>query len=108
MIDLHDYTKFNNTVDLYDDSMKPVIYILGLVGELGEYCNKYKKIFRDKGGIMKKRDIDVGLELGDVAWYLERLCNEQGFSMEEIYKMNREKLEKRKANKTIQGDGDDR
>jgi len=108
MIDLDEYTKFNESVDRYPDSIKPVIYILGIVGELGEYCNKYKKIFRDHGGRMEKRQLEIGLELGDIAWYLERLISSQGFKFEEIVEMNIEKLKSRKKRDKIGGDGDHR
>jgi len=108
MIDLKDYSKFNDSVDMYPESIKPVIYILGLVGELGEFCNKYKKIFRDHGGQLEKRQKDFALELGDIGWYFERLSSFMGYSLEEIIEMNREKLESRKSRNKIGGSGDER
>lgn len=108
MIDLKDYSKFNETVDMYPDSIKPVIYILGLVAELGEFCNKYKKVFRDHGGQLDPRQKEYGLELGDMEWYLDRLSNSLGFDLEEIFEMNREKLESRKKRGKIHGEGDER
>lgn len=108
MIDLKDYSKFNDSVDKYPESMKPVIYILGLMAELGEFCNKYKKIFRDSGGQLEKRQREFALEMGDIGWYFERLANSQGYNLEEIFQMNREKLESRQDRHKIGGSGDDR
>ena len=108
MIDLKEYSKFNDSVDKYPESIKPIIYILGIIGELGEYCNKYKKIFRDHGGQMDPRQKDFALELGDIGWYFERLCKSQGYNLSEILEMNREKLQSRKDRKKIHGEGDHR
>lgn len=108
MIDLKEYTKFNNSVDKYPESMKPVIYILGMVAELGEFCNKYKKVFRDHGGQLEKRQIDFALEMGDIMWYFERVSNSMGFDLEEIIEMNIEKLQSRKVRDKIKGEGDKR
>lgn len=106
MIDLEEYTKFNESVDKYPDSVKPVIYILGLMAELGEFCNMYKKVFRDHGGQLDKRQKEYALEMGDIGWYFERLANSMGYTLEEIINMNMEKLQSRKDRNKIHGDGD--
>lgn len=106
MIDLKKYSEFNESVDKYPESIKPVIYLLGLMGEIGEYCNKYKKIFRDHGGIMEKRQMEFALELGDIGWYFERLCNSQGYDLSEIFELNMEKLKSRDSRDKIGGSGD--
>jgi len=106
MIDLDEYSKFNKEVDKYPDSIKPVIYILGLMAELGEFCNMYKKVFRDHGGQLDKRQREYALELGDIEWYFERLAASMGYSLEEIITMNMEKLQSRKERHKIHGEGD--
>ena len=105
-MDLEEYSKFNESVDKYPDSVKPVIYILGLMAELGEFCNMYKKVFRDHGGQLDKRQKEYALELGDIGWYFERLSNSMGYLLEEIFTMNMEKLQSRRDRGKIHGDGD--
>lgn len=82
---------------------------LGLVGEAGEVAEKVKKILRDKQGVIDDEERrTVGLELGDVLWYIVALANEFDYTLEDIARMNIEKLTSRKARGTIHGNGDDR
>ena len=65
---------------------------LGLTGEAGEVADLVKKAnyqghILDKDAVMK--------ELGDIAWYIALACQALGFSMEEVLRMNIEKLQKR-------------
>jgi len=106
--DLKEYQEKIKEWDMYPDSVKPGIYIFGIVGELGEVANKYKKVFRDHGGQLEQRQKDYALEIGDILWYLTRLCNYMGFSLEEILDMNLEKLQSRFNRGKIHGDGDQR
>lgn len=77
---------------------------LGLVSESGEVAGKVKKLIRDG-----KLDVgNLAYELGDVFWYLVRLCDAIGYSPEDIMTININKLLKRKENGTIQGSGDSR
>ncbi len=94
--------------DMYPDSVKPGIYLYGIMGELGEVCNKYKKVYRDHGGQLDQRQKDYALEIGDIIWYITRLCNHMGFTLEEIFDLNMEKLQSRYDRKKIKGDGDNR
>ena len=82
---------------------------LGLVGEAGEVAEKVKKIIRDKGGILDNESkISIKKELGDVLWYLSNISTELQFELEDIAKINLEKLKSRSARGTICGSGDDR
>jgi len=65
--------------------------ILGLCSEAGEIAGKYKKIIRDKGGILSQE---------------ETLADELGFDLDEIAKHNVQKLKDRKNRGTITGSGD--
>lgn len=80
---------------------------LGLAGEAGEVANKYKKVIRDKSGIIdsdgKK---DLVSELGDVLWYVARLADELGYSLEAVATLNIDKLQGRVVRGTIGGSGD--
>ena len=66
--------------------------LMGLNGEAGEAIDLLKKhIFQD-------HELDVehlAKELGDIAWYLAISADAIGYSLEKIFQMNIEKLEKR-------------
>lgn len=82
---------------------------LGLAGEAGEVADKVKKIIRDDNEILTPQRKDALVkELGDVLWYVAALGNELGVSMEEIARINLEKLASRKDRRQINGEGDDR
>jgi NTP pyrophosphatase (non-canonical NTP hydrolase) len=88
---------------------KVFILSIGLVGEAGEFCNKVKKIVRDGNGAISIAIREALLsELGDVLWYISRLCAYLGSSLEDVAKGNIEKLRGRDAAGTIQGSGDNR
>lgn len=70
-------------------------YALGLVCEAGEAGDIIKKV------VYHGHDLDeqeLKKELGDVLWYLSNICNVLGYSLEDIAKMNIEKLKKRYPN----------
>ncbi len=107
-MNFEEYEKRIKEFDMYPDGIKPTIYILGAFGELGEISNKFKKVFRDHAGQLEERPREYAMEIGDVIWYLTRLANSLGFSMEEILEWNYEKLDSRFKRGKIHGDGDDR
>ncbi len=83
--------------------------VLGLAGETGEVAEKFKKIIRDKGGIVGPQDVlDIGKELGDVLWYLSVLAKYIGLTLEEVAQMNIDKLNSRRERNMIHGNGDNR
>lgn len=89
-----------------DDITYPV---LGLAGESGEVAEKVKKIIRDKGGIMTDDDrLSIAVECGDVLWYINRMAWSLGYSLEEIAKMNIDKLKSRQKRGVLCGSGDNR
>lgn len=64
----------------------------GLAGESGEVLYIVKKwIFHEKG---LDRD-HLKKELGDVMWYVAMICESAGFTLDEIMKMNIDKLKSR-------------
>ena len=93
-----------------DTEIMALSYVtLGLTGEAGEIANKVKKILRDAGGEVTKEHRDnIAAEVGDVLWYLTRLADELGYSLEEIATSNMEKLASRKDRGVLQGSGDNR
>ena len=77
---------------------------LGLNGEAGEVADKIKKHLRDG-------KLDIGgivYELGDVCWYVARLAESLGYSLEDVLEINHSKLESRKTRDVLTGSGDER
>lgn len=90
-------------------NMVTIYPTLGLCGEVGEFANKIKKIYRDGNGIVSKEMYDSLLsELGDVLWYVANCATDLGMDLNSIAEMNIKKLRDRKENNTIQGNGDKR
>ena len=81
---------------------------LGLVGEAGEIANKVKKVIRDNKPIDDAFKADMKAEIGDVLWYVARLADELGISLEEVATYNMNKLLDRLNRNVIQGSGDNR
>ena len=80
--------------------------MIGLANEVGELLGKYKKMIR---GDETKQSFDgwVG-ELGDIMWYLMRICDVLDITFYEVMESNIKKLTKRMIDNTIKGDGDER
>ena len=106
---IQDYTLLTNQTAIYPEAgtgkdIELYYLALGLVSESGEVAGKIKKLIRDG----KLNQGDLAYELGDVFWYLVRLCEAIGYSPENIMEININKLLKRKENGTISGSGDNR
>lgn len=85
----------------------PEYATLGLVGEAGEIANKVKKMSRD-GVSWDDIRLDIAAELGDVLWYMARLCDEFGLDLEWVANKNMEKLNDRAIRGKLGGSGDTR
>jgi NTP pyrophosphatase (non-canonical NTP hydrolase) len=90
-------------------------YALGISGEAGEVTDKIKKWYRDSTAgdgpepmVTPEFRNALALELGDVLWYLTRLSNKFGFSLQEIMDLNVSKLEDRQRRNVQRGQGDNR
>lgn len=83
--------------------------ILSFVGEAGEVAEKYKKIIRDKGGVISEEDRqEIIKEIGDVLWYIAVLANYLGVTLDELAQTNLDKLASRKKRGKLEGRGDNR
>lgn len=100
--------------------------MLNLVGEVGEFASKIAKEIRkdnmEIGGygspnrlmpFMDEEDWwskeeELKKEAGDILWQLSGLCKAMGWTLEEVGRMNLEKLASRKLRGVIDGDGDNR
>lgn len=100
----NEYQNWTRTTAIYPKDRALDYLGLGLTSEAGEVAGKLKKRLRD-GGINVLSLID---EIGDVYWYLARLCDEIGFSTETVLQRNFDKLEDRKNRNVIGGSGDNR
>ena len=106
---LNEYTKATSQTAIYPSAgtgqdIELYYLALGLTSEAGEVAGKVKKLIRDN-----KLDVgNLAYELGDVFWYLVRLCEAIGYEPEDILEININKLLRRKENGTIAGNGDER
>jgi len=83
--------------------------LLGLIGEIGELANKYKKVLRDNNGVLTSEVRDtLGDELSDCCWYIARLATELDYSLGDIANHNIAKLRDRNVRGVIGGSGDNR
>ena len=83
--------------------------ILGLTGEAGEVADKFKKIIRDKDGMLLDDDrLAIIKELGDVLWYVASIARYLDVPMSEVAERNVEKLEDRQRRNALHGEGDER
>ena len=104
---LNDYQVQANETAIYPKGLN--YPILGLAGEAGEICNKYKKIIRDKSGEVDVNDLDqLAKELGDVLCYVAQIASELGTDLETVARVNLMKLGDRKDRGVLGGSGDER
>ncbi len=109
-MDFREYQKKARKTAIYPNKGKNLLYpVLGLGGEAGEVLEKVKKLIRDKNyKIDKKFKEDLKKELGDVLWYLAAICSELKISLDDVAKLNLEKLYSRKKRNVLHGSGDNR
>ena len=82
-----------------------VYTVLGQAGESGEVEEKLKKAIREDD---PKYIEEMRSEVGDVLWYLSQVCEEFGWSLEDIAEDNLDKLKDRQERGQLTGEGDDR
>ena len=95
---------------VYPDRGSNLTYpVLGLNGEAGEVAEKFKKVLRDKGGVVDESTrLAIAKELGDVLWYVAAACSELGLSMASVAESNLAKLSDRRDRGQLHGSGDER
>lgn len=104
-----EYNLQSSKVLLYPKDIAPLYLALGINGEAGEVGEKVKKVYRDlKGEFSDECKLEIKKEIGDVLWYLNRLCEELGFTLQESAELNIVKLEDRIHRDVLQKSGDNR
>ena len=68
---------------------------IGMASEAGEFSDIIKKIVFQGKEVNEETIRHLKLELGDVMWYISQACMALNVSLEEVIRMNIEKLEKR-------------
>ena len=102
-MNFNEYQKIARSTAIYPKEYKVIYPALGLCGEAGEVAEKVKKNIRDG------KSLDgVGLELGDVLWYISALADDLGVTLDQVANWNVDKLQRRMKWKNIKGDGDNR
>lgn len=82
---------------------------LKMSGEAGETAEKIGKIYRDNAGvILEQSKLSLLKELGDQLFYITKLAHMLGATLDDVARINREKLKDRLARGKMRGDGDDR
>lgn len=108
-IDLLEYQDWVETTWIRDEN--PLIdefrIAMGIFGEAGEIADKIKKFYRDKTSGQKLRG-DLMKEVGDLMYYVAKVCNFYDLDLDGILMMNVEKLEDRQERGVLTGSGDDR
>jgi NTP pyrophosphatase (non-canonical NTP hydrolase) len=79
---LNEYQQKTHETAVYPSEHAKEYLLLGLAGEVGEICNKYKKTIRDNKQIDKD---DMISELGDVMWYFSELCTFLNIELKNIF-----------------------
>lgn len=106
-MNINDYQKWTLSTAVYpgagEHGFNEICYlVLGLTSEAGEVAGKLKKIIR---GDTVKPEVFLS-ECGDVLWYLARICDNLGITVEQLAEYNVSKLMERKATGTIKGSGE--
>jgi NTP pyrophosphatase (non-canonical NTP hydrolase) len=109
-MNFNDYQNQARSTAMYPNIGDNYVYpVLGLSGESGEVAEKFKKIIRDKNGVVSEQDkVEIVKEMGDVLWYLANLSCELNVDLSLVAEKNLEKLFSRKERGVITGSGDNR
>jgi NTP pyrophosphatase (non-canonical NTP hydrolase) len=108
-MDFSIYQSATANTAVYGQDVALVYTTLGLASEAGEVAGKVKKAIRDNAGVVDdERRTQIIDELGDVLWYAARVADAINIDLNEVARLNLEKLASRKQRGVISGDGDKR
>lgn len=104
-MEFNEYQENAQLTAIYPFDERKTYPLLGLIGEVGEFANKYKKVIRDGREFSQE---DVRAELGDCLWYLSALASDFGLRLDDIANANLNKLFGRQNRGVLGGSGDNR
>lgn len=108
-MNMNEYQQQAMATAVYPRDMRIVYPALGLAGETGEVAEKVKKEIRDRAGAFAEATrAQIALELDDVMWYVAAMARDMGLTLEDIARMNLEKIRSRQERDMIHGQGDNR
>lgn len=108
-MDFNEYQARAANLNLCPEEFRLIHSILGLAGEAGEVAEKFKKLYRDRRGVMDEAfKVEIKKELGDILWYVSDVGTNLGIDLQQIADYNIEKLESRKQRGKLTGSGDNR
>ena len=112
-MNFEDYQNKSRETWLFNHQNDKIRAVLGLVGESGEVAEKFKKLLRGDEKYQGQEgrfcfNHEIKKELGDVTYYIARICDYCGLSFNDVVTHNIEKLMKRKAEGKLKGSGDTR
>jgi NTP pyrophosphatase (non-canonical NTP hydrolase) len=81
--------------------------LFGLLAEAGEVAGCFQRMFRGDYGADVMGDKLIK-ELGDCLWYIAGIARDNNWTLEEVAKVNLDKLESRRLRNLLVGKGDDR
>lgn len=102
---ISDYQDKVNDTAIYPAEVGREYTFYGLIGEIGEFANKYKKELRDGREFSKE---DKESEAGDILWYMMQWFKEHNLDAEVVASKNIEKLRDRQNRGVLGGSGDNR
>lgn len=110
---LNEYQRDARRTALYPEEARLLYPVLKLSGEAGEVSEKLGKAMRDAGwrpGEPLEAATREALlrELGDVLWYVASVAADLGADLDEVARVNLEKLADRQRRDALHGSGDDR
>lgn len=94
-MDLNDYQQAATRTDLGRDQpsklrLQPLT--MGLAGESGEFVDQIKKVLFHGHRFTRDVKKKAAAELGDLLWYLACTADALGYTLEDVAKMNLDKL----------------
>ncbi|MCI6619349.1 MAG: nucleoside triphosphate pyrophosphohydrolase family protein [Prevotella sp.] len=108
-MELNEYQREARRTAAYPQEMKIIYPTIGLAGETGEVAEKVKKVIRDhEGEFSEAQKAEIAKELGDVLWYVASIAADMGYPMDDIARLNIEKIRSRAERSKIHGEGDNR
>jgi NTP pyrophosphatase (non-canonical NTP hydrolase) len=92
------YTDFTRKTAKYPKRREKEYLMIGLMNEAGEVGGAFKKEIRDR---VDNTDLIID-EMGDVLWYLARLCDVYDIKLSELMVNNMDKLFQRMTPEQLQ------